>query len=298
METYQSFHTLASMYDPNNAGRKQPKSNDKKSLLGLMPSLVSLGSGLMSTIIEQRYNSPSAQIKRLEKAGVHPNAFYEMGNPGDMSAPDFGLTPEGITQASLNKQEQIYADELKPELIREQRAVADSAELSYTKENIMHDIMNRNPGDSTIIENGLPVGILGGQSLYERQAFAETEAKEADVDVKETTVDKLASDIDVNFWKSNQLQSIATKLGLEADQLRAAREFWYSDNKYKNDLLELGVKLQTNALSVTEADNAIQLKIDAMEDGPVKVGFQLIWQVIKMFSGSTSKGGSVNINPN
>lgn len=44
--------------------------------------------GIGSSLVENAINSPKAQIRRLKKAGIHPNAFYSMGNTGGVGNVD------------------------------------------------------------------------------------------------------------------------------------------------------------------------------------------------------------------
>jgi len=52
-------------------------------------SLLGSGVGMLNQWASNIYNSPKNQIKRLAKAGVSPNAFVQMGNTGNMSAPAY-----------------------------------------------------------------------------------------------------------------------------------------------------------------------------------------------------------------
>ena len=81
------------------------------SAIGLtaLSTALGLGTKLGSTLLENTINSPKAQIRRLKEAGIHPNAFYEMGNTGgvkgvDLSAGDISAQFKNFTDGLVESE--------------------------------------------------------------------------------------------------------------------------------------------------------------------------------------------------
>lgn len=93
----------------------------------------SIAAGLAQSAIEGIYNNPKNQIKRLKKAGIHPNAFFDLGDTGNIATPDLGLDASAISSAQESSQQMLFAEELHDPALESAKA---SAEIATSEKNI------------------------------------------------------------------------------------------------------------------------------------------------------------------
>lgn len=64
--------------------------------------------------LQNAYNTPAAQMKRMKEAGLNPMLFYSQGNPGNASsapgthAPNFQLHPQADTMSKIQTALQVF----------------------------------------------------------------------------------------------------------------------------------------------------------------------------------------------
>lgn len=266
---------------------------------------ISAGTGMLQSGLEAWYNAPKRQIKRLQKAGIHKNAFYEMGNPGNIGTPDLGITQEGLASSFETAQNMEFAEELQPHYVDKAREEARSAsatanqdELSYDIASYIDEINRRNPGD--FIErdaDGTPIATVAGQDLYERTEQAKVRGLEADATNKETQTEKLEAEIQNVLADNARIQALAEKTGYEAEEIRLGLQYIEENERLKQRLLEQAVALGDEEVNMQQVTKEMYEIINEIDNQYVRAGLAGFIEIIKAFGGSTgSKGTTISID--
>lgn len=258
---------------------------------------LSAGAGLIGTAIEAAYNNPKNQIKRLKKAGIHPNAFYELGNTGSIGAPNLGLDATAIAGAKQAHQEMLFAEELHQPALDQARAEASSAELQYNIDQHIDQIKRRRaPG--TFVNTGDPETSYVQESLsaYEKQALGEAESAYIEPQVKKTDIQKKEAEIEKLIEEKNNIVETGKQLGYTSQEMEAAALWVFENEYYKAQIIRTTAEVAELGLSEQKATKLIYDKINGLPKH-IQPWISGLLLALEKFGGSAKMGGAqININ--
>lgn len=135
----------------------------------LISAGINFGGNALSTVFQNKYNSPESQIKRLGKAGLPPQAIFSNIENRQSSAPQFNIAPDLGAAENIERQQvdrmqkqQFLTMQLErmltQEKIRKEGAVADNVGL-------LRDFNFMNPADE--MQNNFWYNMKNRQQILE-----------------------------------------------------------------------------------------------------------------------------------
>lgn len=145
--------------------------------------------------LNNRYNSPSAQMQRLRDAGLNPDLMYSQGNVGNSNAP-----AEGYQQPDMS------AIGTKPTIGSMIQQGLQNDILSAQAENIKADTANKQADTD---KKGAETDILLSDAKF-RDALNQNQ-----LDLGASTIDLNSSQMNLNDFQINKLRSECKKIDAE-----------------------------------------------------------------------------------
>jgi len=268
----------------------------------LIPLAIAAAAGLASSGIEMWHNSPKRQVKRLQKGGIHKNAFYEMGDTGNIGTPDLGIDAGNASQAFSDSQDRLFAEELHPsnvtKSVNEAKKSAidlDQTRLDYSISSYIDQIKRRNPGPSIEYTDGLPSGTVQGVDAYEAEVIADKKSDLATAEKAPISVQQASAELDKVIADTERIQELANKYNLEVAELEAGFEWFDRNAEIKNLLLENALKVSNDEVNQSDVEKEIYEIIAGIDNQYAKAAASALVAIASKLGGS-SKGGNLQID--
>lgn len=173
---------------------------------------------------ENAYNHPSAQMSRLQEAGLNPNLVYGNGSAVQTSAhsPQMSYPQMQAPQMHLSTPMSIS-----PLNSAQQAVLTSQAELNAAK--VISEIANANYlGAQTKREliNNLTLGTRNNLAIV--KASSEIQVINKQLDVLSSQIDVNKSIVDLNKEQANLVVENIKKVGYDAKTAQSMYDYWYS----------------------------------------------------------------------
>ena len=228
-----------------------------------------------SHLVNAFQNSPKQQIKRLEKAGIHKNAFFSMGNTGNVTAPDFGNMSDASTfQSMMHEHKKFQEGSQEPEeytqtygwnnqqqwgerqgtFNREGKNLRELERLGGVEDTLASAFRSRNQGDLAG-EQAISEG--NRRNLMDAQAYNATTGGQLNQEkITSEQVNRVLTQNKIKESELDQAQKVLNIQGTatENEMKEAKLDFQKTINKYQEVREQMAVISDSKQLEIMDAE--------------------------------------------